>query len=142
MGQYVLIAEDDVHLRLLVQEAFEHAGFNVLTAEDGTRALEILEERIPDVLVLDMKMPGASGLKIMRKVRQSSGGQKASILLMTGDEAAMQSPEAALADFVMRKPVSMSQLVLIARRMIDTTTRTESNGQDIRELIKARMKAG
>jgi DNA-binding response OmpR family regulator len=136
MGLSILIAGEDAELCQLLQESFYDAGFEVWTTDSSAQALELLESGLPDALVMDVTTPGA--LKVIRKVRQSLNGQKANILLLGDDErTAYESPEASLADMVLMKPLSVSNLVMQVRRMIDSTIRSEANGQALRSELRA-----
>ena len=67
----VLVAEDEMFIRLLLVEALEDAGYDILEAKDGLDALRLIEN--PDgveLVVSDINMPGASGLEVVRHLRQ------------------------------------------------------------------------
>lgn len=63
----VLIIEDDAEIRMVYSFALNHAGFQVLEAPDATSGLTLLQQGYPDVVVLDMLMPGMSGLDFLRQ---------------------------------------------------------------------------
>lgn len=139
MKPYALIVDDNPDQREILFFSFEKAGFEVFTAENGTQAIEYLEKVVPKALILDVNMPGISGLSILRKVRQSASGHKITILLVSADEQALNSPEASLADAVLLKPLSPSSLVTIANRMIESVARTEANGVQLRSQLQAQL---
>jgi two-component system KDP operon response regulator KdpE len=66
----VLIADDQPEITKLVSLSLDNEGFRVITASDGSSALEQLSESNPDVLLLDVMMPGMSGLDVLREVRE------------------------------------------------------------------------
>jgi len=67
----VLIAEDDEMWQELLSEAFEYEGYEVLVAPTGSRALELLEDKKPDVMTLDIRMPDLNGLEVLKLIGES-----------------------------------------------------------------------
>lgn len=80
----ILVADDDPHLLRLVRRNLELAGFRVSTAADGLSALKLVEADEPDLLVLDIRMPGLDGYELCRRVREFS---IAPIILLTARDA-------------------------------------------------------
>lgn len=76
----ILVVDDDDVLRMRLAKAFEKRGFRTLTASCHDEVLEILEMTAPDRAVLDLKMPGPSGLEVLRALREKSPATKAVIL--------------------------------------------------------------
>ena len=69
----ILVVDDEIDLLEMIQSIFERAGFfNILTASSGTEALKIWKERQPDMIILDIMMPGIDGLSVLREVRETS----------------------------------------------------------------------
>ena len=68
----ILIADDDKQIRQLLALYFEKEGFAVVEAADGTEALRFYEEQKPQLLLLDVMMPGQDGLEVCRRVRRVS----------------------------------------------------------------------
>ena len=79
----VLIAEDDDSLRRLLEMRLAADGFDLRSAEDGVRALEEMEDWIPDVVVCDVMMPRLSGLSVVRQMRDRLGTASVPVLLLT-----------------------------------------------------------
>lgn len=71
MGR-ILIADDDPHIREVVAFALESAGHDVTAKEDGKAALEAARTREPDLVVLDIMMPGLDGIEVCRRIRERS----------------------------------------------------------------------
>jgi DNA-binding response OmpR family regulator len=67
----ILVVDDEEHIRLLLREELEDEGYAVITAGDGEEALRLVREEKPDLVTLDIKMPGESGLMILRKIRET-----------------------------------------------------------------------
>ncbi len=77
----ILIAEDDRRVRESLDRALRLEGYEIVTANDGIKALQIHSETPADLLILDVSMPNADGLTVCRKIRQS--GDKTPILMLT-----------------------------------------------------------
>ncbi len=68
----ILFADDEESIRLLYQEEFEEAGYEVVLAANGEEAVEKFSKTRPDLLVIDIKMPGMDGIEVLKKVREQS----------------------------------------------------------------------
>lgn len=66
----ILIVDDQPGIRLLLEEVFTKEGFRVLTAGSGKEALEKTADICPDLVLLDMKIPGMDGLEILRRLKE------------------------------------------------------------------------
>ncbi|MFA5904572.1 MAG: response regulator, partial [Desulfobacula sp.] len=60
----ILVAEDDPHIRMGLTDALESEGYRVLAAEDGQKAEDVWKEDMPDLILLDIMMPGKSGYDV------------------------------------------------------------------------------
>ncbi|HWH77155.1 MAG TPA: response regulator transcription factor [Candidatus Binatus sp.] len=72
MATKILVVDDDAHIREVVQFALEKAGYEVVEAGDGQKALELFKKTNPNLIVLDITMPEWDGLAVCREVRKSS----------------------------------------------------------------------
>src|SRR5579859_2702840 len=102
----VLIAEDDPHIQLLIRKQLEVAGYRVSTTSDGNEALHLALEQPPDILILDIMLPGKDGLEICRLVKKHFGTKAPPILIMSarGQELDVDAGESAGADDYLIKP--------------------------------------
>ena len=80
----VLIVDDDMTVRLLARESLEQAGLSVEEAEDGTQALSTFERLQPDLVLLDVYMPGMDGFRVCEALRKLPGGEATPVLMVTG----------------------------------------------------------
>jgi len=69
-GRVVLVVDDEMHLRLFIKAVFESAGFTVGTASDGEQGLAWVRENRPDLVSLDLMMPGQGGIRLLQQIRQ------------------------------------------------------------------------
>src|SRR5437868_4167993 len=72
MPHTILVADDDPHIREIICFALEKAGMKTLGVADGAAALQAVERRAPDLIVLDIGMPEMDGLEVCRRLRQRS----------------------------------------------------------------------
>src|SRR2546429_7063997 len=72
MPHTILVADDDPHIREIICFALEKAGMTTLGVADGAAALQAVERRAPDLIVLDIGMPEMDGLEVCRRLRQRS----------------------------------------------------------------------
>ena len=66
----ILVVDDEEAIRLLYREELEEAGYQVEVASDGQEALRMVEQRRPDLMTIDIKMPGMDGVELLRRVRE------------------------------------------------------------------------
>lgn len=72
-GAKILVADDNPHIVNLVRDSLEARGFRVVAAADGTEALRVFRREAPNLVLLDVAMPGMDGLQVCRLIRQESG---------------------------------------------------------------------
>jgi CheY-like chemotaxis protein len=114
----VLIAEDAPSLRSLFAKVLKNAGFDVHIAVNGHDVITQLEQQLPDVLVVDLGMPGVSGEEVIRYVQQRQAIKQVKIVVVTGNHLASQSDLANQVDLMLIKPVSPRDLVNFVKRFI------------------------
>ncbi|ANE45897.1 CheY-like receiver protein [Paenibacillus swuensis] len=77
----VLIVDDQNGIRVLLLEVFSSEGYNTFQASNGKLALEIVRKESPDLVLLDMKIPGMDGLEILKHIKQMN--QEIKVIMMT-----------------------------------------------------------
>jgi two-component system alkaline phosphatase synthesis response regulator PhoP len=83
MSQRILVVDDDRQIVRLVQSYLQQSGFTVLTAYDGEEALHVVRREKPDLVVLDLMLPGRDGLDVTRIVRSDEALAAIPILMLT-----------------------------------------------------------
>ncbi|KPK36224.1 MAG: hypothetical protein AMK70_03080 [Nitrospira bacterium SG8_35_1] len=64
MSKKILVVDDEKNIRLLLKEELQDEGYDVIMAENGATALEMIQKEVPDLVTLDIKMPGEDGLAV------------------------------------------------------------------------------
>ncbi|WP_458120544.1 response regulator [Paenibacillus sp. Z6-24] len=67
----ILIVDDQNGIRILLVELFSNEGYQMFQAANGKAALEVVEQEVPDLVLLDMKIPGMDGLEILRHIKST-----------------------------------------------------------------------
>lgn len=111
----VLIVDDNDVNRFIAAHVLEARGFTVIQASDGAEAVRLTFEQRPGVVVLDIQMPGMSGLEVLGRIRGASDADVAATRVIAATALAMvedrQRCLAAGADRFIARPFSMKQLV-------------------------------
>jgi DNA-binding response OmpR family regulator len=126
----VLVVEDEMKIARLVRDYLEHAGFHVIVAGDGGSALASARGTRPDLVVLDLGLPGRDGLDVTREIRRSSN---VPIVMLTarGDEAdRIVGLEMGADDYIV-KPFSPKELVARVRAVLRRTATEAGDGPEI-----------
>jgi two-component system phosphate regulon response regulator PhoB len=116
----ILVVEDEDALSTLLQYNLEKEGYQVLLAGDGEEALVSVDEKLPDLIVLDWMLPKVSGIEVCRRLRQRPETRNVPIIMMTarGEESdRIRGLDTGADDYVV-KPVSMSELAARARAVL------------------------
>jgi predicted signal transduction protein with EAL and GGDEF domain len=108
----VLVADDDMNVRLLTRQCLEREGMTVIEACDGHEALDAFVRERPDMVFLDVEMPGMTGLEVCRRIRAMPQGESVPIMIVTGsdDRESLDEGFRAGATQYKTKPVNWSLL--------------------------------
>jgi DNA-binding response OmpR family regulator len=117
----ILVADDSVEILRITRDYLEHAGFTVLTASDGTDALRLARTRGPDLVVLDLSMPGMDGLDVARALRRESVLPIIMLTARADESDTLVGLELGADDYV-TKPFSPKELVARVRAVLRRTS--------------------
>ena len=114
MTQKIYIVEDEPDIRETLKYNFSNEGFKVFTAPDGEEALSNIKKVLPDVLILDLMLPGLSGLDVCKSIRADDDIRDMSIIMLTakGEEIDRVIGFELGADDYVTKPFSVRELIL------------------------------
>ena len=119
-GKKVLLVDDDNDILTSMQAAFEPTGAVVETANNGNKAVELAERNDPDVVVLDMMLPGRSGFLVLDKIKaRKPRGSKPHVIMITGNQGGrhkMYAETLGVSEYF-TKPVKMDKLIATAERL-------------------------
>lgn len=114
MSQKIYIVEDEPDIRDTLKYNFSNEGFKVFTSPDGEEALSNIKKVLPDVLILDLMLPGVSGLDVCKSIRADDDIKDMSIIMLTakGEEIDRVIGFELGADDYVTKPFSVRELIL------------------------------
>ncbi len=121
----ILIVEDEAEIAQLIQLYMEKEGFSCRVCRDGNQALQIFQEQKPDLIILDLMIPGLDGLEVCARIRQQPGPKDPYILMLTarGEEIDRIIGLSTGADDYMVKPFSPKELVARVRALLRRSLR-------------------
>jgi two-component system response regulator MtrA len=123
----ILVVDDEIGALTLIGIMLDRGGFEVLKARDANQALSTLENDTPDLLILDVMMPGIDGIELCRMIRGRSATAETPILILSarGDaESVMRGMDAGATDYL-PKPILHHDLVAKVRQMLNMNTVAE-----------------
>jgi two-component system, OmpR family, response regulator len=107
----VMIVDDEVDFLETIVKRLKTRGIDVAGVESGYKALEVLEGSSPDVIILDVKMPGMDGIETLREIKKKK--PQTEVIMLTGHasvESGIQGMQLGAFDYVM-KPVALDELL-------------------------------
>jgi len=107
----VLIVDDDFHTAQLFKMIVDRAGFESLTALDAQEAITLLNERRPDLVLLDLGLPGMNGLELITYIRAQEALAHTRILIVSAYTDMITRAKRSSADDYLVKPISNTQLI-------------------------------
>ena len=120
-GKRVLLVDDDNDILTSMQAAFEPTGAVIESATNGNKAVEIAEKTSPDIVVLDMMLPGRSGFLVLEKIKaRKPKNAKPYVIMITGNQGArhkMYAESLGVSEYL-NKPVKMDKLISTAERLL------------------------
>lgn len=120
MGNRILVVDDQSGVRLLLQEYLEKQGFNVQCAADGQTALAMARHDPPDLILLDIMMPGIDGWETLTRLKRDPETAGIPVIIFTAREHArghQKSTEMGAADYF-RKPFEPDELIELVEKHV------------------------
>ncbi|MCP4710021.1 MAG: response regulator [Planctomycetes bacterium] len=121
-GKDVLIVDDDTDIVETIKEALQDFGVNFRTTGNGNAAVDLIKERVPDLLVLDQMLPGRSGFLVMEKIRPlRKETKRPPVIMITANPGSRHKvyAETLGVDAYINKPFRMDKLVKAAEELLE-----------------------
>lgn len=129
MATSILIVEDEPEIRELLNFSLVRAGFDVAEAASGEMALQYLDNKLPDILIVDWMLPGMSGVELAKRLRRDELTNKLPLLMLTArseETDLLKSFESGIDDY-MSKPFSPRELVARIKALLRRTGEPEDD---------------
>ena len=118
MAHKILVVDDEHAVRSLLADFFTPLGYQVITTEDGNEALELAAREEPDVILLDVVMPGLDGTEVCKALRASERTAPIPVIMMTGFAGAVIDVSQSAPDDLVLKPFLLSDLLKRVRAIL------------------------
>lgn len=116
----ILVAEDDAVLRSLYEKKFSMAGYDVRSAADGEEAIKRIDEKAPDVLLLDIHMPKVDGFEVMRHYPRQNRTFPIVLLTNFGEaEFKLKALELGADDYFVKKDMTIRSLIEMTKKLLE-----------------------
>ena len=129
----ILVVDDEETIRFCLREALESEGYEIYTEEDGEKSLSLVKKVIPDLVILDLKMPGMNGLDLLREIKLHD--PNILVILLTGHgsvDTAVSAMKAGAFDYL-EKPFKMEHIKVVVDKALSTQSL-------MREVLRLREK--
>ncbi|MCK5497931.1 MAG: sigma-54-dependent Fis family transcriptional regulator, partial [Gammaproteobacteria bacterium] len=124
----ILVVDDEPDIRSLIKEILEDENFEVAVAEDATEANNIRENFDPDLILLDIWMPGVDGITLLKQWNESNQ-MSVPVIMISGHgtvETAVEATRLGAYDFI-EKPLSLAKLILTVNHALEKTSLQKEN---------------
>ncbi len=110
MNKRVLVVDDDRVFRSVAEEFLKGMGYSVKTAKDGEEAVELAFAEPPDIMILDIVMPGMNGLQVCKKIKKEEKTKDTAVIIVSGDINEIEKGFDYGADDCISKPLDWDEL--------------------------------
>jgi DNA-binding response OmpR family regulator len=115
MADKVLLVDDEEEIRTLLGSFLESQGYQVVVASDGNEALDLVETEDPQVIILDLKLPGLNGIEVCKRLKEQEKTRSIPVIIITGfGDNKLLSLDVGADDFV-NKPFDMTDILIRIR---------------------------
>lgn len=125
--QHILIVDDEQSIQTSLAGILQDEGYQTSRASDGETALKLIEEEAPDLVLLDIWMPGMDGISVLKKIR--APGESMQVIMMSGHatiETAVTATKLGAHDFI-EKPISVEKLLVCIQNALKVNQLVEEN---------------
>jgi len=115
----ILVVEDNPAAREMVSHILSAEGFLIMKAEDGQQALDLVKDRLPDLIITDIQMPNVDGIEMIKRMRERPGSKAVPIVVMSAfSSRATQKALDAGANQSEPKPMQVESLLRVVRKLL------------------------
>jgi len=115
----ILIVDDQFGIRILLNEIFQKAGYKTFQAANGAQALAVVSKERPELVILDMKIPGMDGLEILKRIKKDYEDTKVIIMTAYGELDMIQEAMDVGAVTYFSKPFDIDELMETVKKHLD-----------------------
>ena len=139
MGKKILIVDDEMVMRSLIAIAMQRSGYSVMDADNSFQALDCLDSTTPDLIILDIMMPGMNGIDLCRRIRSRPGTTNTPIIVFSalGDDKTINTALDAGADEYLHKLSLFGELVAMVNHRLSEPAAGHSYHHQSRRHIPA-----
>jgi two-component system nitrogen regulation response regulator NtrX len=133
----ILVVDDEAEIRRSVRMILEYEGYDVLEAASGPEGLTLIERDTPDLVFLDIKMPGLDGLEALQRIRQTN--ESLPVVIISGHgtvSTAVEATKLGAFDFI-EKPLASERVLVTIRNALDQT-RLQNENRSLKRAVEAR----
>jgi DNA-binding response OmpR family regulator len=135
MKKHIIIVEDDAHIRLGLTESLRAEGFEVTDCSAGSEAMPFVKQRKPDLIILDIMLPGKSGYDLCREIRATKNRVPILMLSAKGQEIDKVVGLELGADDYVTKPFSLRELIARVQALLRRTSQVADESESVPEEI-------
>ncbi len=122
----VLVVEDDAWIRWFMCDVLSEEGYEVLEAADGRTAIRLVDENPPHVMLLDIAMPGVTGVEVLRHLRSRRRTRTLPVLVVSAYPRVLTPDDEASVACVLTKPLRIDKLLAAVRHALEPDGLLES----------------
>ncbi|MFQ6136831.1 MAG: response regulator transcription factor [Candidatus Hydrothermarchaeales archaeon] len=125
----IMVVDDEDGMRFMIRKILEREGYEVTEAGSGEECLEMLKHDKPDLILLDVMMPGLDGWEVCKKIRENKESESITVAMLTvksADEDKVKSFDEGLADWHINKPFERERLLKTVKWLLESPLKRES----------------
>jgi CheY-like chemotaxis protein len=122
----VLVVEDDAWIRCFMCDVLSDEGYDVLEAADGRTAIRLVDENPPHIMLLDIAMPGVTGVEVLRHLRGRRRTRTLPVLVVSAYPRVLTPDDEASVACVLTKPLRIDKLLAAVRQVLEPDGLLES----------------
>lgn len=117
----ILVIDDDIHVQAIFSDTLKRQGYNVLSASNGNDGMSLAKKEKPDLILLDMLLPGDGGLQFLKKLRSTPSLVNEKVIIMSNlesDNVNERAKALGVSDYLLKADMSLENLTQIVKRKL------------------------